>query len=143
MSEDNYRYPCALLVDDDSTDNYINKRILELSQFAKKIVVKKSCAEALDYIRQESNSSENFPNVVFLDYFMPVQGGKEFLDHFEKLPEEISCRSKVVMLSVLDEELNPEPYDRKNVFNSISKPLTEEKLEKVFYPSMVLEKSFV
>ena len=141
MSDQNYKYDCALLVDDDSTDIYINKRILELSKFAKNIIVKKSCNDALNYLKQENMAEEHVPDVVFLDYFMPVQGGKEFLEHFEKLPDNITGRSKIVMLSVLDESMRPVEYDKQFVYNSIAKPLTEDKLEMIFNPSVSSEKN--
>ena len=134
MNLGEYKFGCALLIDDDSTDSFINKRILELSLFARKIIVKNSCREGLAYLQEECADYNNIPDVIFLDFFMPVQGGTEFLDSFEKLSPRISLKSKVVMLSVLDNELHPGVYDQNRVFGAIVKPLTDDKIEWIFSP---------
>jgi CheY-like chemotaxis protein len=131
MKTPNFRYDCALLIDDDATDLFISTKVLEISKFARKIVVKKNSLDALAYLREESSIPENIPDFVFLDYFMPMTTGKEFLDHFSNLPKHVKDKSKVIMLSVLDEELNPGAYNRKMVYETILKPLTEDKLENI------------
>ncbi len=141
MAENQYKYNCALVIDDDDTDSYINKRILEITNFAKHIVVKNSCSEAIDFLKQRSASNEQIPDVVFLDYFMPLRGGGEFLERFKGLPSNVTEKSKVVMLSVIDHALNPEQFDRQFVSESITKPLTQDKLEELFIVHASSEKN--
>lgn len=128
------------MVDDDSTDSYINRRILELTRFAKSIVVKNSCSEAFKYL-EDCKIGAKVPDVVFLDYFMPIAGGREFLEEFKSRHPNISEKSKVVMLSVLDIDLNPMAYEKEMVFDRISKPLTQDKLEEVFNRPVSEEKN--
>ncbi|MTI20408.1 response regulator, partial [Fulvivirga sp. RKSG066] len=41
-----------MLVDDNDTDNFISKRIIEITKFAKRVEVKNSGKSALDYLRE-------------------------------------------------------------------------------------------
>ena len=41
-----------MLVDDNDTDNFISKRIIEITKFANRVEVKNSGKSALDYLRE-------------------------------------------------------------------------------------------
>ncbi len=72
-----------MLVDDNDTDNFISKRIVEITKFAKRVEVKNSGKSALDYLTENQNIPENLPNIIFLDINMPVVDGFVFLYEFE------------------------------------------------------------
>ncbi|HRG10580.1 MAG TPA: response regulator, partial [Cyclobacteriaceae bacterium] len=65
----------VLLVDDNDTDNFISKRIIEITKFARRVEVKSSGKGALDYLKQHQNETENIPNLIFLDINMPIVDG--------------------------------------------------------------------
>ena len=73
----------VMLVDDNDTDNFISKRIIEITKFARRVEVKSSGKGALDYIKENENSAENLPNIIFLDINMPIVDGFVFLYEFE------------------------------------------------------------
>jgi hypothetical protein len=58
----------VLLVDDNDTDNFISKRIIEITKFARRVEVKSSGKGALDYLKQHQNETENIPNLIFSGY---------------------------------------------------------------------------
>ncbi len=74
-----------LLVDDDETTNYVNKRLLTQLNVAKEIKIMTNGQEALTYLQNVAagNGGVN-PDLIFLDIKMPIMDGFSFLDAFEK-----------------------------------------------------------
>ena len=75
----------VMLVDDNDTDNFINKRVIELTGFANDIIVKNSGKSALEYLENEKDNLEKLPDLIFLDINMPMLDGWEFLSSLSKL----------------------------------------------------------
>ncbi|MDH5397336.1 MAG: response regulator [Cyclobacteriaceae bacterium] len=122
----------VMLVDDNETDNFISKRIIEITGFAKDIVVKNSGQSALDYLRQYQEDVDKVPNLVFLDINMPIVDGFIFLYEFEKFSNKIKDKCKVIILSSSDNKRDIDKIVNNNhVIMFITKPLTEVALDEV------------
>jgi len=120
-----------MLVDDNDTYNFINRRILEQKQIAKSIEVQSSGIGALSYLEEHQGSPNKLPDIIFLDIKMPLMNGHEFLFKLEKISDTVSNeKCKVVMLSssVAEEDIN-QARQYPSVINFIQKPLTLESLE--------------
>ncbi len=122
----------VLLVDDNEIDNFINERIITSSSFCEQVVVRNSADGALSYLREISGSSEKIPDIIFLDLNMPIKDGFAFLEEYALLGDEVTKRSKVIVLSssISPDDINKastNPY----VFKYINKPLSEKYLEAV------------
>lgn len=122
----------VMLVDDNDTDNFISKRIIEITKFAKRVEVKNSGKSALDYLRENQDNVEDLPNLIFLDINMPIVDGFVFLYEFEKFNETIKDKCKVIILSSSDNKRDIDKIVNNNhVIKFITKPLTETALEEV------------
>lgn len=122
----------VMLVDDNETDNFISKRIIEITKFAKRVEVKGSGQGALEYLKQHENSPENLPNIIFLDINMPIVDGFVFLYEFEKFNELVRSRCKVIILSSSDNKRDIDKIVNNNhVIKFITKPLTESSLDEI------------
>jgi CheY-like chemotaxis protein len=123
-------FDLVMLVDDNDTYNFINRRILEQNQFAKNIEVQSSGIGALSYLEEHLDSPNKLPDIIFLDIKMPLLNGHEFLFKLEQISETVSNnKCKVVMLSSSgDEEDINQAKEHPNVINFIQKPLTLEAL---------------
>jgi CheY-like chemotaxis protein len=122
----------VLLVDDNDTDNFISKRIIEITKFAKRVEVKSSGKGALDYLKEHQNNSENIPNIIFLDINMPIVDGFVFLYEFEKFNELVRSKCKVIILSSSDNKRDIDNIVNNNhVIKFITKPLTEVALDEI------------
>ncbi len=119
----------VMLVDDDFTDNFIAKRILEVSGFAKSVVEMNSCTSAITYLQQ---NTAQLPDIIFLDLNMPLCDGFDFLEKFEKLNPQITTKCKVIILSSSDNKKDIERIlTNDHVIKFITKPITEEALEEI------------
>lgn len=119
----------VMLVDDNETDNFISKRIIEITGFASRVEVKNSGKSALDYLAAHQDSPEDLPNIIFLDINMPVVDGFVFLYEFEKFKELVRTKCKVIILSSSDNKRDIDKIVNNNyVIKFVTKPLTEYSL---------------
>ena len=118
-----------LLVDDNDTDNFINSRIIEITEFAKETVIKNSGKKALEFLQERLDTNGTLPSLILLDINMPIVDGFVFLYEFESFPEELKKQSKIAILSSSDNETDIERIvNNEYVIKFITKPLTEEAL---------------
>ncbi|MEJ2006360.1 MAG: response regulator [Cyclobacteriaceae bacterium] len=121
-----------MLVDDNETDNFISKRIIEITNFAKNVEVKNSGKSALDYLKTHQDNPEMLPNIIFLDINMPIVDGFVFLYEFEKFNDTVKNNCKVIILSSSDNKRDIDKIvNNDHVIKFITKPLTEASLEEV------------
>ncbi|MBM3176850.1 MAG: response regulator [Bacteroidetes bacterium] len=121
-----------MLVDDNDTDNFISKRIIEITGFAGRVEAKNSGKVALDYLRENQDQVGNIPDVIFLDINMPVVDGFVFLYEFDKFPDLVKNKTKIIILSSSDNKRDIDKIVNNNhVINFITKPLTDTALEEV------------
>ncbi|MDX5346458.1 MAG: response regulator, partial [Hymenobacteraceae bacterium] len=76
----------VLLVDDDDTTNFLNKRLLIEMGVAKEIKVLTNGKDALEYLIKACNNNPDpeavCPDLIFLDIKMPVMDGFTFLEEY-------------------------------------------------------------
>jgi response regulator RpfG family c-di-GMP phosphodiesterase len=132
MQTDTKAIDVVMLVDDNDTDNFISKRIIEITNFASRVEVKSSGKSALDYLRENQTMAENLPSLIFLDINMPIVDGFVFLYEFEKFNELVRNKCKVIILSSSDNKRDIDKIVNNNhVIKFITKPLTEVVLEEI------------
>ena len=122
----------VMLVDDNDTDNFISRRIIEITKFAKNVEVKNSGKSALEYLEREQDNPAKLPDIIFLDINMPIVDGFVFLFEFEMFPDELKNKCKVVILSSSDNKRDIEKIvDNEHVIKFITKPLTDQALNEI------------
>ena len=122
----------VLLIDDDMSVNFINQRILQLSNMVENIVVHQSATEGLDYLSELIDEDDVIPDVIFLDLNMPVMDGWQFLECYIDLPSIIVDKTKIFILST---SRNPDDRTKASsisvVADYITKPLSVAKIETI------------
>lgn len=125
-------YDLVMLVDDNDTYNFINRRILEQMGFAKTVQVQSSGIGALSYLEEHISEPELLPDIIFLDIKMPLLNGHEFLFKLQNIGKVVKDKCKVVMLSSSGEESDINQTKMyPNVIHFIQKPLTPSALENI------------
>ncbi len=122
----------VLLVDDNDTDNFISKRIIEITKFAEKVIVKNSGKSALEYLESVQSEGAELPDVIFLDINMPIVDGFVFLFEFELFEAAIKDKCKIIILSSSNNKRDIQKIvDNEYVIKFITKPLTEKALQEI------------
>ncbi len=120
-------FKLCLLIDDNYIDNFVTRKILEGSNFVEKIVVVRSASDAITALRDGLVK----PDVIFLDVRMPMMGGFEFLEEYEK----IEIDKDEIKIFMLSSSLDPvdirKSTDNKYITQFIHKPLTSKALEEL------------
>lgn len=120
-----------LLVDDDPTTNFFNRHLIGKMNIFDQIHVAENGQLALEKIEELYKLGES-PDMILLDINMPIMNGFEFLDHYEKLHEDIKHSIVVCMLttSLAKEDLEKsKQYDILSDY--IDKPLYEAKMREL------------
>lgn len=132
MEVDSKTLELVMLVDDNDTDNFISKRIIEITSFAKMVIVKSSGKSALDYLEENKENAGSLPEIIFLDINMPIVDGFVFLYEFEKFSDTVKDHCKVIILSSSDNKRDIDKIVNNDyVIKFITKPLTEASLEEI------------
>jgi len=122
----------VMLVDDNDTDNFISKRIIEITKFSDNVIVKNSGKSALDYLLENESNGDLIPDIIFLDINMPIVDGFVFLYEYEKFGTAIKDKCRVIILSSSDNKRDIDKIVNNDfVIKFVTKPLTEKTLEEI------------
>ena len=113
----------VLLIDDDPTNNLINKELLLLIDSNFEIEVIESAEGAIHYLKQLGS-----PDLIFLDINMAGMSGFEFLQWAQN--EKLSSRIIVLTAIPLDDE-KVEKLNQLGCNDIVIKPITTEKIEDI------------
>lgn len=129
------KYSRVMIIDDSEMDIFLNKMILETTQFSTSVSSFTNPVTALNYFKEllgQSHPEEKLPQIIFLDINMPFMNGFQFLDEFLKLPPFIASSIKFYMISSSED---PEDVEKiKNypsVIKYLNKPLDKNQLQEV------------
>ena len=126
-----------LFVDDDPVCSFLNVTLVEQLEIAKEAKALSNAEKALAYIQKHYSGKaplgSTCPDLIFLDIYMPVMDGFEFLQELDKLPDIDRSRFLIVMLTA---SLHPADKEKllcrsEQVHTCLPKPLSEEDLEKL------------
>lgn len=123
---------CVLLVDDDPTTNYLNRKLLTQLGVANHVLTALNGQEALATVHTHCQpASATCPNLILLDVNMPLMNGFEFLAAYRQLPVTQQQATVVVMLTT---SLHPRDVARAQqlaITDFLTKPLTAAKVQEL------------
>jgi CheY-like chemotaxis protein len=127
---------CILLVDDNPSDNYFHKYIIERAGVCDHIESVFNGHDGLAYLTKagDPNFAGSFPkpDIILLDINMPRMNGFEFIEAYDKLEERLKSRVIVVMLTIsIKQEDRDKALQKEHVKEFINKPLSMESIREL------------
>ena len=133
MSEDvSAKFKKVMTIDDNAIDLYITSRLIKKNNFAAAILPFSNATEALNYLTENQNSPDLLPEIIFVDIYMPLMSGFEFLIAYHSLPEQLksSCQVFVISSTIDQADLDKANSDP-NVTSFQVKPITIDFLNSI------------
>lgn len=125
------KFNSVLLVDDDSINNFLNKRLIKKLDLADHVEVKLNGLEGINYLKEACvDSIENCPSIIFLDINMPVMDGFDFIKAYQNSP--FPKKGIIAVLTTSRSDQDIQTLRNLGDFYFLNKPLTEEKLKNFF-----------
>jgi CheY-like chemotaxis protein len=128
----NTKFKKIMIVDDNEFDCYITSKIINNFDATVDIMEFNSSLTAIGYLEEFQNSLEKLPDLIFLDIYMPLLDGFDFIEKFNELSDVIKEHTKICILSTTVDDLY---IHKARVNESIlftSKPITKEFLQSIF-----------
>lgn len=123
--------PGILLVDDDEVSNFLTAEIISKSHISAWTHAVRNGEQALRYLRENLENGKQAADLIFLDLNMPVMDGFQFLEAFQKMPDRIRLRMKVIILTSSSSQSDMMRANEYPIVAYINKPLTPEKLKPI------------
>jgi CheY-like chemotaxis protein len=119
------------IIDDDEIFQFTTKIKFEKLGLVEDVMIFNDGEEAMQFI--QSGNKEDMPEILLLDINMPIVDGWDFLELFEKVPQEKKQMMEILMLS---SSINPDDVKRAEanayVVDYITKPISDADVKKIF-----------
>lgn len=133
MKKSKAKFKYIMIIDDNEIDNFINKKIIESTNFSDIVYVHSSAKSALEFLSNLSKAPELLklaPELIFVDINMPITDGFQFMVEYGKLDANIVKKSRIIMLTT---SINPDDLIKSQkdtrIHRFINKPLTSDHLK--------------
>ena len=121
------KFEFTYIIDDDAIFVMVFKKILSNIDCFDKVGNAKNGYEALESLKVLDANNEKFPDIIFLDLYMPVLDGWQFLEALESLPFKDKMN-----IHVISSTINRSEIERSKTFqvvkSFIQKPTSAKQL---------------
>ena len=126
------KFKRVLLIDDNTIDIYLTSRIITKYNFGQEIDQYTSPIKALQYLKENQNDINELPQIIFVDIYMPIMSGFEFMEEYDKLSSVLKKHCKVyIVSSSIDDNDMKRANDDANVVAFQVKIITKEFLSSI------------
>lgn len=130
------RIPNIWIIDDDPMSSFMLKRLAELGELADIITIYNSARAALDYLQANPKATNQLPDIILLDIYMPVVNGWDFLTKFREIKSALSKQVDIMVVSSSD---HPRDINQAKSFDEVmayvTKPVSLERLKELLVRS--------
>jgi CheY-like chemotaxis protein len=132
MKEPEPKFETVMIIDDNLVDLYIISRMIIKNNFGKNVLHYTEAEEAMKYLQENQDNVSKLPQIIFVDIYMPLMSGFEFLEAYDTLSATLKnyCKAYVIS-STIDNEDIARSSRNKNVVCFHVKPITKEFLDRI------------
>lgn len=126
------KFERVMIIDDNTIDLYITKRLIIKNNFGKKVLEYDAATEALKYLQDNQDNIPILPLIIFIDIYMPGMSGFEFMESYDKLPTTLKkyCKTFIISSTIDENDIERSRLD-KNLTAFQVKPITKEFLDSI------------
>jgi CheY-like chemotaxis protein len=126
------KFETVMIIDDNAIDLYVCSRMTTKNNFGKRVLEYSVATEALHYLQDNQDNFSELPQIIFVDIYMPLMSGFEFMKEYDKLPPALKNHCKVYIISsTIDNEDIVKSHSDKNVVSFQVKPITKDFLDRI------------
>lgn len=126
------KFENVMIIDDNVIDLYIASRMITKNNFGNNVLTYSKAQEALDYLKDNKDNEAVLPQIIFVDIYMPIMSGFEFLTFYNELPEKLKnyCHVYVISSTIDDQDIIRASTDV-NIISFQVKPITKDFLDQI------------
>lgn len=126
------KFETVMIIDDNIIDLYIASRMITQNNFGKKVLLYTSAEEAMKYLQENEDNIAELPQILFVDIYMPLMSGFEFLEAYDKLSPVLKkyCKAYIISSTIDNEDISRSNSNH-NVVCFHVKPITKEFLDRI------------
>lgn len=126
------KFETVMIIDDNLVDLYIISRMVTKNNFGKNVLHYTEAQEAMKYLQENQDNISKLPQIIFIDIYMPLMSGFEFLKAYDKLSITLKnyCRTYIIS-STIDSEDIARSSSNENVVSFHVKPINKEFLDRI------------
>lgn len=126
------KFETIMIIDDNVIDLYIASRMITKNNFGKKVLSYSKAQDALDFLKENQDNEEALPQIIFVDIYMPIISGFEFLNTYNEFPEKLKkhCDVYVISSTIDDYDIIRASTDV-NIISFQVKPITKDFLDQI------------
>lgn len=126
------KFETVMIIDDNAIDLYVCSRMTTKNNFGKRVLEYSVATDALHYLQDNQDNFSELPQIIFVDIYMPLMSGFEFMKEYDKLSPALKNHCKVYIISsTIDNEDIVKSHSDKNVVSFQVKPITKDFLDRI------------
>ena len=121
-----------MIIDDNEFDTYITSRLIQNNRLADDVLEFDSGQLAINYLELNKGNILKLPNLIFLDIYMPLMNGFQFIEQFKLLPDNVKNHCRIcIVSSTVDDQYIYKAKVEENIKLFTSKPITVDYIKSI------------